>query len=422
MSDSEKEPKLEEGGIFIRDLVEGGNNPDLKIMKDVFDVRAQIRNRFRVPILETTDLFFRKIPKVSSTHIMIEEEERLLSRARRNLRMGIFADLRGAYGEALCFRARKNETEDLYNEEYGKYVAGKIVRKWRDDGAEAALSSFREIVGRQFLNEDKKKSVKEESVFIIKSRIFRWIQDGNYGSAVEGMMKFAEICSFSRGEFCDLGITEKEESGLLEYLEAYLAGLLDKNPGIFSAVKHFFIKMEIKGAKQLHLSEAVRNVARNKLIEAAGMSICYLTEAIEVYDDLKIVDGEEVKQWPEILAQLERRLSEAMSVGWAAFMKVRDYIVENGLITAEDAGNMPLVVQADKKKYSLEPLSICSVDSVMQDVIKINNFLEKDNQHELNVFNEVRHLYCLELANFLRAYPYFQKMFKDFNPGEYLAD
>ncbi len=422
MAESEKDLELLEGGVFMRDMVEGGENPDVAVVRNICLVRRNIRNKFRVPILETTNLLGRKVPEVTHETIMVEEEARLLARARRNLRMGVFGTAIDAYSEALKYRARKDGTEHIYNEEYGKYFASKIIKGWSENGPDDAVKEIKSIDDRPFLSDDIRQNISEELAFTIKEQIIFKIQAGNYKAAVEGILKLAEIVNFSGGDLYDMGLEERQEAGLVNYLEGYLAGLLDKNPIIYEAVGKFFLKVGIKGLEQLHLSDAVRAVARRKLIESAGMGICYLSEAIEVFDDLKIVDAEEVKKWPEILAQLERRLSEAMSVGGAAFMRVRDYIVENGLIKREAAGELPLVIQAYQKKYSPESLSKNPAYSVLQDVFMANNFLENDKQHELNIFNGVRHMYCLELANFLREYPYFQKFFKDFDPGDFLGD
>ncbi len=453
-------------------MVEESENPDAETLRNICDVRARFRNSFRTPILETTNLLNRRIPEIDASAIMQEEEDRLLSRARRHLRMGIFPGPREAYGEALQFRARKNETESLHNEEFGKYMAGKIFREWRKDGIDSAFGSFREVRERPFLSVELRESVAEETVFTVKSGIVKMIKRGDFRPAVEGILKFADVCKFTREDFYDLGMTESDELKLMKYLETGLVEFLDKNPRIYDAVVSYFLTGGFKSAAELCKAEPIRAKARLKIKEAAGMGVCYLTEAMEVFEELGLINEDEAKKWPEVMEMIGRKLGDAVSKSPAAYVQMRNYYVRLNIITKEEADGMAVVkdglnkflveltnqhpelamtyaasLRCHEVKVEIEPAleklwrdySSSGVPSPadpfedakfklmftlkMKDLaIQANIELNEDKQHELMVFNGVRHLYGLELANFIIKYPYFGKFFKEFNPGEYLGD
>jgi len=472
MAESEKGPKLEEGGIFVRNMIEGDSNPDIQIMRNVCEVRAHIRNKFRVPILETTGLLFSKIPDVSYAHEILEEEVRLLFRARRNLRMGVFAEVNDAYGEALRYHARKEGTEDVYNEEYGKYLAGSVIRDWRKQGADGGLKSLRHIKGKSYIAEEIRSIAVDEALFEIKSYLLSKIQNGEYVCAVDGMMKIAEEKSMQKGDLLDLGMSSKEEEGLLEYLDQFMPILIHMNPRIYEATSAFFEKMGFD-AVRWQTSEGMKTTVKAIILGSLEGGICYLDEVLDEFERMKLVDIVEVRKWREFNDVIDIKLGEAMSMSPDAYVQVRNQYVQLQLITAEKADMMNHVrsglqiffesLKQDTSEVVTYSYSkhLCGLgvktpigDSVCekwrdyediektygQDVLeyeigrdkaeemmkmladRADRFLSADKSYDLTVFNKVRGQYTKNLAVFLGKFPYFKRCFPDFRVDSVVSE
>lgn len=442
------------------------------VIRNICEVRARMRNDCRTVIEETTNIFGRKIAAMSAEDIMTEEKERLLARARRNLRTGVIPDVREAYEEALRHRAEKAETESLQYEEYGKYVAGNIVRRWEKKGVDQALENLRIAHARNFINPEMKKKVLEETAFVIGKHILKLIRSGGASAAIEGMLKFAQSFKVSRGDLQDAGMTAEDEKVLLLALEPYLARMLDTNPRIYDAVGTFFSKNGFKKVAEMKESPLIRNVVRQKIIEAAQMGMSYLSELVEVFEELGLIEGGEVKKWPEVVKALGARLGETAKKAPAAYVQMRDYYAETGIISKEEADNLPQVKEGinmfltslteihpefgmiyaaglnnDGVKVALdEHLAVewrryasrfgTGSEDLEESMVfnrllrrkmeelalNANHELDEDRQHELRVFNGVRHMYGIELSRFLIKYPYFREMFPGFRQGEFIGD
>lgn len=465
MADSEKDFELREDGVDWRRMLEDDRNPDTVILRNVCEIRAQIRNKLRVPILETTVLLCNKIPSMTKEDIMSEEESRLLARARRNLRMGVFDDVSDAYGEALHYHANKENSDDVYNEEYGKYLAGKVMREWNKQGEDRALASLREIKDRPYTSEEIRKSAVDEALFEIKADLLAKMRKRQYGGAVEGMMKLAEGKSLNKGELLDLGMSSAEEEGLLEYLGQFMPILLHINPRIYEAVDAFLKKMGLN-AEKWQTSEAMQEMVKNMILTSLKAGMCYLSEMLDELERMGLANIAEVREWPEFNSLIGKKLGDAIKIAPNAYIQLRDYCVLLQLITSEKADNLeevrmglnlfladltdihPLVAMYFNNGYlrdigittpvddnivagwamyssigeGLDPHMIGEMvdqkvlghlrQTLAENATKI---LSDDKNHEVNVFNKVRGAYIQNMSVFLKKYPYFKRYFAEFN-------
>ncbi len=313
---------------------------------ELYEKRAGFRNKHRKPLIETTTLFRRFIPEVSVDEIKMEETERLFFEVRKSIREGLYETIPDAFEAAKTNRNQMVDYRGFYVDEYGKYYAGRMKSAWLKADYGMVLDLYNEFQDNTMYEDDYREAVERETGFMLADQVVKFIRNNNCLSAIEGILKLYEIKKITLCDLLNAGIRENERVMLEKAIKDFLVGWFIENPLIYSSLLDVFENLGFRFVNEIKEYSILKDAVNAKLEEAAKAGIVYLEEAIYVFNKLNLLDAREVMEKPVVRAEVVGLLAEAAGISPEAYVRVRDFVVEKGIIDSDDADQSVEVSEA----------------------------------------------------------------------------
>lgn len=431
------------------------NKEDEFVEVEVYEKRADFRNRHRKPLIETTKWLNRHIPEVTVSEIRKEETERVFFEVRKSIREGIFKTVPEAFASAKMKRDQMASSRDLYVDEFGKYYAGRMRAAWLKGDYEMALDLYNEFHDNSMYEESYHEAVDRETSFMLADQAVKFVRSGDFESAIMGMLKFYDIKKFTVNDLLDAGMRENESVSLENAIKKFLVDRFKENPLIYATLREVFDALGFRSVN--NVKDDVRmNVAVGEMLgDAASTGVVYLEEAVYVVERLGLLNRMEALSIPFVRHPIIDLLADAAGVSPEAYIRVRNFVAEKGLITVSEADRTREVsAKASEflaKMYQVHPelallyfnkyvsgdvevqindevlellqnyvqrnvvlsrlgVNILDMDYFIREQAKVNvdnsnRFLQNHTEREIQVFDGFRERYQQALERFMKEFP-----------------